>query len=111
MQRNIPEKIIKTIERLISELSKKYKIKEVYLFGSYAKGVWIKTSDIDLVVVSDDFEGIDFMTRLDIINRIIWEKRIRPFIEVIPLTPKELEEKKKYSAVIMDAKKYWIRIL
>jgi len=40
------------------------------LFGSYVKGSWIKTSDIDLVVVSRDFEGMSFTERLDLINRL-----------------------------------------
>ncbi|MEM2316049.1 MAG: nucleotidyltransferase domain-containing protein [Candidatus Nezhaarchaeales archaeon] len=45
-------------------------VERAYLFGSYVKGSWIKTSDIDLVVVSRDFEGMSFTERLDLINRL-----------------------------------------
>lgn len=110
MPKNIPQNIVNAINKLLTQLSKTIKIERVYLYGSYAKGTWIKTSDIDLIIVSKDFEGISFLKRLDLVNKIIWEARITPHIEVIPLTPSELEKKIKSSVVISDASKYWIKI-
>ena len=85
-------------------------MKEAYLFGSYAKGTWLKSSDVDLVVVSEDFRGMRFLERLDMINELQWKAQIRPFVEVIPLTPEEFEERLRESAVLRDASKYWIKI-
>ncbi len=109
--RDIPPKILNNIRKLLEELSKRFYIVEVYLFGSYAKGTWIKTSDVDLVIVSPDFEGIPYLKRLDIIYRIEWQLQITPFIEVIPLTPDEFKQKIEESAVLHDARKYWIRLV
>ncbi|MCS7364174.1 MAG: nucleotidyltransferase domain-containing protein [archaeon GB-1867-035] len=110
MLRNIPEKVVNAIEKLIKKLSEKIRIQEVYLFGSYAKGTWIKTSDIDLIVISPDFKQMKFTERLDFINYIIWKEKISPYIEVIPLTPEELEVKKRESILISDASKHWIKL-
>ncbi len=82
----------------------------MYLFGSYAKGTWIRTSDIDLIIVSQDFDGMKHLDRLDLIYRSEWMLKTRPFIEVIPLTPEELRERLRTSTVIRDAQKYWTGI-
>ena len=92
-------------------LSKYISIEECYLFGSYVKGTWIKHSDIDLVIVSKDFGGLNMSKRLDLLYRVQWENNIEHFIEVIPLTPEEFSKKLRSSAVLMDASKYWIKIV
>ena len=109
--RDIPPKILNNIRKLIDELSRRLRIVEVYLFGSYAKGTWIKTSDVDLIVVSPDFENIPYLERLEIIYRIEWQLRITPFIEVIPLTPAEFRQKMEESAVLRDARRYWVKLI
>ncbi len=106
----VPEWVLEAVSKLLSLLSSRVRIEAAYLFGSYAKGTWVKTSDIDLIVVSRDFEGKPYLERLDMINEIQWRARIRPFIEAIPLTPEELEEKLKTSVVLRDASKHWIEI-
>ncbi len=105
------EIVIETVKKFLNVLSKHINVIEAYLFGSYVKGTWLKNSDIDLVVVSNDFEGLSFMQRLELLYKIQWEHKIRPFIEVIPLTPKEFQEKLMNSFVLRDAKKYWIKII
>jgi len=109
MERNIPSRVLESVERLIRAVSGRFKIEDAYIFGSYVKGTWLKTSDVDLIVVSRDFEGMDYMKRLDIINEVAWREGIRPHVEVIPLTPDELQRRKRSSAVIRDAAKDWVR--
>ncbi|MEW5693226.1 MAG: nucleotidyltransferase domain-containing protein [Candidatus Hydrogenedentota bacterium] len=54
-------KVIKEIKSLIEKIEKNgISIKTAYLFGSYARGSFKKWSDIDLLLVSDDFCGIRF---------------------------------------------------
>ncbi len=108
--REVPENVLRAVNKLIDLVSRRFKVTQAYLFGSYAKGTWLKSSDIDLIIVSPDFRNIEFLKRLDIINEIQWRARIRPFIEVIPLTPEELERKRKESTLIRDASRYWIRV-
>ncbi len=85
-----------------------YRVEAVYLFGSYARGDYLQSSDVDLAVISDQFQGVPFLKRLDIVNRIVWKTNLGN-VEVLPLTKKEVEEER--SVVIRDAKKYWIRLV
>ena len=110
MSRTTLEEVIKVAKRLIELLSPRFRVSEAYVFGSYVRGTWLRTSDIDLVIVSPDFEGIPFLRRLDIINEIQWRAGIRPYIEAIPLTPSEFFRKIGESAVLRDASRYWIKI-
>ncbi len=101
----------RAVERLLRALkSRGYRVVEAYLFGSYARGDWIGESDVDLVIVSPDFEGLTFLERLDAIYRIEWEEGVKPWVEAIPLTPGELRERADASAVLRDASKYWVRV-
>ena len=104
------ERVMRVVEEFLEEVSKRFRVEEAYLFGSYARGDWIKSSDIDLVIVSRHFEGMSFSERLEVLYRLEWEKKITPHIEVIPLTPRELRERLEKSAVLRDASKYWVRV-
>lgn len=41
---------IKDIEVLVKPIAEKYKVKEIYLFGSYARGDANRNSDLDFLV-------------------------------------------------------------
>lgn len=41
---------IKDIEAIVKPIAEKYKVKEVYLFGSYARGEADENSDLDFLV-------------------------------------------------------------
>ena len=45
------------------------KVKKIILYGSYAWGKAREDSDIDLVVVSDDFKDMDLWERLCLLGR------------------------------------------
>ncbi len=56
--------ILKTIRKYVEELEKnQIHIKSAIIFGSYAKGNHNEWSDLDVALVSDDFEGIRFNDR------------------------------------------------
>ena len=111
MLNNIPGEVLRDVDAFLREVNERFRIKEAYLFGSFVRGDWLRTSDIDLVIVSEDFEGMAFLNRLDALNKIQWDLGLRHFIEVIPLTPREFLERLQYSAVLRDASKYWIRVI
>lgn len=70
--------IMRTIEEYIKAISKKFNIKEVYVFGSYVKGTNNENSDIDIAVVLDsDIDAIDLMVELMMLTRNI-DLRIEP---------------------------------
>ncbi len=64
---NIPDSILEIInDYLISLEAHHIRIRKVVLFGSYVTGKADEWSDIDIALVSDDFEGDWFKDR----NRI-----------------------------------------
>jgi predicted nucleotidyltransferase len=72
VKKTIPLKIKKNIQSYIKELKKdKLPIKKVILFGSYAKGIQHKWSDIDICVISPAFK------KKDAIEYLWTKKKIR----------------------------------
>jgi len=49
--------------------------------------------------------------RMDIVEEVQWNMRIRPHTEVISLTLSEFDEKVKSSAVLINASRYWKKML
>ncbi|MCD6100053.1 MAG: nucleotidyltransferase family protein [Candidatus Marinimicrobia bacterium] len=83
------DEIIKILTEHKEELKEKYKIKEIKIFGSYARGEQTETSDIDIIV---DFEETPTLIELlrveEEIERILGikvdlltEESISPFIK------------------------------
>ena len=65
--------------------AKGLRINKLILFGSYAAGTYREGSDIDIVVISEDFAGKDYWKRIDILSDAIYE--VFEPIEAIPFTP------------------------
>ena len=63
-KRNVDIDILKSVEEYIKEISKHYNIQEVYLFGSYAKGLAKTNSDVDILVDSG-LKGLAFYGLLE----------------------------------------------
>lgn len=82
-------------------------VEEVFLFGSYAREDYLHSSDIDLIVVSDSWDNLPTLKRMDVVNEIMWREDIRN-VEVIPVTCKKKEEKD--SIILRDASNYWIKL-
>ena len=66
------------------------KVDRLILFGSFADGHPHEGSDIDLVVISQDFENKDFWERIEILTEAICE--VFEPIQAIPMTPAEWEK-------------------
>ena len=60
---------------------------KIILFGSYATGQNRQDSDIDLVVISEDFAGMDYWQRIEILSEAVY-KVFQP-IEAVAMTPQE----------------------
>jgi len=83
----IPDNISSIIELFLEELEKNHiNIEQAVLFGSYAQGTHTSWSDIDIALVSPDFEGDRFKDR-DKIRRI--KLKISSDLEPIPYPPNE----------------------
>jgi len=81
---------LKVVSRFRKALEAKgLRINKLILFGSYAAGTYREGSDIDLVVISEDFTGKDYWERIDILSDAIYE--VFEPIEAIPFTLEEWE--------------------
>lgn len=58
VKKEIDAQIMKSIHKYIQKISEYYKIEAIILFGSYAKGTNQEDSDIDIAIISKDFEDI-----------------------------------------------------
>ncbi len=111
MSKEPPERIRRAVQLFLRELSKSVKVEAAYLFGSYARGDWLETSDIDLIIVSPDFRGRRFTERLDLLEALQWRLGITPHIEALAYTPEEFQMLRDRSVALRDASRYWIRLI
>jgi predicted nucleotidyltransferase len=69
----------------------------IALFGSALNGNMHEDSDIDLIVISKDFEGKDIFEQAGITGKAQWDT-IRAFhvpMDILTMTPKEYERSKQ----------------
>lgn len=96
----LPAKIRHTVERYLQALNRhRIPIKEVVLFGSYAKGHETEWSDIDIALVSEIFEG-DRMADKDKIRKITLS--ISSELEVVPFPSNEFNEQNPFAREILQ---------
>ncbi len=82
----------KTVLAILSDFKKAIESvgvrpQKMILFGSYAQGSQRPDSDIDVVIISDDFENKSYWERIDLLSAAIY-KVFKP-IEAVAMTPKE----------------------
>lgn len=66
------------------------RVQKLILFGSHARQCSHEGSDIDIVIISQDFKNKDFWQRTDIITEAVYE--IFEPIEALAYTPEEWEK-------------------
>ncbi|MGC9079808.1 MAG: nucleotidyltransferase domain-containing protein [Nanopusillaceae archaeon] len=80
------------------------KVDKIILFGSRARGDYLKESDYDFIIVSKDFKNIPIIKRIEL--ALIDEN-----VDVIYLTPEEFEKEKNFlGSVVSYAVKEGIEI-
>lgn len=99
--------IINSVKKFISIAKQKTEIEKVIMFGSQARGEPTENSDVDIIIISKDFE-----------NKKSY-KRASPFYfmwnlpydgDIICLTPEEFNIKKKQIGIIKTAAEEGIEI-
>ena len=95
---NIDLNIIDIIKEYVNEISKYYKIQEVYLFGSYAKGTNTEDSDIDVAIIINSNENtFDLLVEL-----MMYTKNIDLRIEPHPIKIEDFESGNPFVQEILD---------
>jgi predicted nucleotidyltransferase len=90
------------IEKQVRHYLKSLPIKVDFaiLFGSTIYGERLRNSDVDLIVVSEDFEGMPFEKRMLTLQNH-WKHNV--MLEAFGFTHKEFESLKNKSVVIQEA--------
>ena len=68
-------------------------VERLILFGSWARGTQQEGSDIDVVIISSDFTGKDYWTRINILSEAIY-KVFAP-IQAVAMTPQRVGKQRK----------------
>lgn len=76
-------------------------VDRIIVFGSYAKGNYTENSDLDIAVISRDFNGKDVFQKAQMLKGLKWtlvEKFMLPF-DIVPLSLKQWQES---SSLVVD---------
>jgi predicted nucleotidyltransferase len=76
------------------------KVSKIVVFGSQARGTATEESDIDLVIVSEDFKGKNIFKRANLTKdaEIRTIKKFMVPLDIITLTPEEYENRTSLAA-------------
>ena len=102
----------KIVNHYIDSIKSQINIDGVLLFGSFAWGKPTKHSDVDLAIISSDFQKKEFSNRLQWLSRMRDETTYKIAMDIIGYTPKEFAKIEKHSAIMSKAKRdgKWIYI-
>ncbi len=103
MDKVVSSRLIDEIRAFLKEIG----ADEGVLFGSRARGDELEDSDVDLIVISDKFQGVGFSQRLVDLQRK-WKSPL--FLEALPYTSEELEKLSSTRGVVAIALRDGIRI-
>ena len=97
---NIPNNIQRIISQYLASLKEHgFQIQEAILFGSYARGNANQWSDIDLAIVSNEFEGVRFTDKNKIRKITI---SISSDLEILPFNPQDFTPNNPLVKEILD---------
>jgi len=101
------EYLIVELKKFGKELTKKIDVDRILFFGSMARGDNKKESDIDLIIVSRDFEKMDYFERTKLVYRC-WKLDLP--VDFICYSKSEFNELKKRISIVSQAIKEGIEI-
>jgi len=104
----IPEEVKRALKELIRGLRRAVgEDFKLYLFGSYARGDWIRESDVDVIVVSPKFRDVPRYLRVPMVRKLA--RKDVPF-EILCYTPEELERLLEESSFMKEVASYWVEL-
>ncbi len=94
------KKSVGIIKKFILKLKKDFAVSKVIFFGSRAANDYLNDSDIDLLIVSPDFKGIDMSGRMSLMYRY-WDNRYD--VDFLCYTPEEFRKLSKMITIAREA--------
>lgn len=92
----------KEIESFLVKVKNQFHPDLILLFGSRARDEHLKYSDYDLLIVSENFEGVHFLERIYQLLEL-WDYDWD--VDILPYTPKEFHKKKNQIGIVNQAVK------
>ncbi|MBI3035238.1 nucleotidyltransferase domain-containing protein [Candidatus Woesearchaeota archaeon] len=99
--------IISKLKNFKKDVSGEFKISYMYLFGSRAAGKPHRYSDIDLIIVSPKFRGLDFFRRG---AKMYDYWNLNYPVDFLCYTPEEFNKLKKQTTIVGEAVKSGVKI-
>ena len=93
-------KLVKALKGFKEMICQKYDIREMILFGSQVSGEADENSDIDLIVVGEEFKGKSPLKR-PVVLYLEWTMDYP--VDFLCYTPEEFEEKRKEISIVRQA--------
>ncbi len=100
-------KVAVALRGLVKRLRRAYRIERILLFGSRGRGDALVTSDVDLVVVSPDFRGVNWRERAIAVSRL-WRGPVR--LEALCYTPEEFQKRATELSIVRRASEEGVRL-
>jgi predicted nucleotidyltransferase len=95
------------IHEFAATLKGRFDAEHVILFGSRARGDWLKESDYDFIVVSPKFQNVHFFERAVPLYEL-WHTW--PGAELLCYTPEEYERKRHEIGIVQEAAREGIEL-
>jgi predicted nucleotidyltransferase len=102
------DEAIDKVKEFVAKVKRKYRVEKAIFFGSRVRGESLKYSDVDIILVSDDFRGIPFPERASKVYDF-WPGGLP--LEVLCYTTEEFEKKKRMVGIVSDAVREGIEII
>ena len=76
-------------------------VDSIVIFGSYAKGNYTKDSDLDIAVISQDFNGKDVFQKAEMLKGLKWTlvEKFELSFDIVPVSLKQWQES---SSLVVD---------
>jgi len=104
-QSKLNKKVQNIIQDYLSNLEHKINIQKAILFGSAARGEMHRDSDIDLIILSNDFKKMDFIDRIVLLTRLRRNMTKSAAMDIFGYTPAEFNRLSQESIILNQAKK------
>jgi len=101
------EYLIKGLKEFVKKLSRDFAVEKVILFGSRIRNKFKEYSDVDLIIVSDDFKGKDFFQRG---ARMYDYWNLDLPVDFLCYTKEEFDKLKKQISIVKEAVEEGIEI-
>jgi len=99
----MPEVRVRQAAELIKNFLKDRNITvdSIVIFGSYAKGNYTKDSDLDIAVISQDFNGKDVFQKAEMLKGLKWTlvEKFELSFDIVPVSLKQWQES---SSLVVD---------